>query len=134
MATLPTTENLYQVEFVSQPSLTWAIDKKANQIIGETDGPQAVKQAVEIILNVERFRWQIYEPYSGIQTEGLLGQNPGYVGTEFRRRVEDALLVDDRITGISEYKYTVNGNSILVSFMVNTIYGRLQAQAEVVLT
>ena len=45
------------VEFVAQPSLTWKIDRAAGRIAGTCDGYDAVKQAVEIILNVERYRW-----------------------------------------------------------------------------
>ena len=52
------------VEFVAQPSLTWKIDRAAGRIAGTCDGYDAVKQAVEIILNVERYRWQIYQPAS----------------------------------------------------------------------
>ena len=55
------------VEFVAQPSLTWKIDRAAGRIAGTCDGYDAVKQAVEIILNVERYRWQIYQPASGMQ-------------------------------------------------------------------
>ena len=43
-------------------------------------GLAAVRQAVEIILSVERFRWQVYRPYSGMQWEGLIGQDPGVCG------------------------------------------------------
>ena len=62
------------VEFVAQPSLTWKIDRAAGRIAGTCDGYDAVKQAVEIILNVERYRWQIYQPASGMQWDGLVGQ------------------------------------------------------------
>lgn len=88
------------VEFVAQPSLTWKIDHAAGRIAGTSDGHDAVKQAVEIILNVERYRWQIYQPTSGMQWDGLVGQEAGYVAAELQRRLQDALLTDDRITGL----------------------------------
>ncbi len=134
MATLPETpQNIYEVTFVTQPSLTWNIDKNSNQITGQVDGADAVRQAVEIIMNVERFRWQIYEPYSGVETVDLLGNDPGYISSEFQRRVRDALMVDDRITGISNYSSQVNGNNLMVSFMVNTVFGDVPVQTEVTL-
>lgn len=134
MATLPeSTTNIYQVDFVSGPSLTWNIDKNTNQISGQVDGINAVRQAVEIIMNVERFRWQIYEPYSGIETVDLLGNDAGYISSEFQRRVRDALTVDDRITGISNYTSTVSGNTMEVSFTVNTVYGDIPVETEVTL-
>ena len=132
MATLPETpQNIYEVTFVTQPSLTWNIDKNSNQITGQVDGAEAVRQAVEIIMNVERFRWQIYEPYSGIETVDLLGNDAGYISSEFQRRVRDALTVDDRITGISNYTSTVSGNTMEVSFTVNTVYGDIPVETEV---
>lgn len=133
MAILPTSsiDLTGGVEFQSQPSLSWYINKKTNRIEGTVDGQAAVRQAVEIILNVERFRWQIYRPYSGMEWDGLIGQDPGYVGAELQRRVIDALTVDDRVTGISDYDYTVDGSSLSAAFTVNTVYGSIAESVEV---
>ena len=121
------------VVFVQQPSLTWHIDKNTNRIQGEIDGAEAVAQAVDIILNVERFRWQIYSPNSGMQWDGLIGQDPGYVASELQRRITDALSVDNRIRGISDFSYSVSGNSLTVSFTVDTVYGSKQTTMEVII-
>ena len=133
MAVLPTSSiNITGgVNFQNQPSLSWYINKETNRIEGTVDGQAAVRQAVEIILNVERFRWQIYRPYSGMEWEGLIGQDPGYVGAELQRRVIDALTVDDRVTGISDYDYTVDGSSLSAVFTVNTVYGSIAESLEV---
>lgn len=133
MAVLPTSSiNISGgVSFQSQPSLSWCINKETNRIEGTVDGQAAVRQAVEIILNVERFRWQIYRPYSGMEWDGLIGQDPGYVGAELQRRVIDALTVDDRVTGISDYDYTVDGSSLSAVFTVNTVYGSIAESLEV---
>ena len=58
MATLPENEISMSggVIFEQQPSRTWRIDKRTGRIQGETEGLEAVKQAVDIILHVERFR------------------------------------------------------------------------------
>lgn len=119
------------VEFVAQPSLTWKIDRAAGRIAGTCDGYDAVKQAVEIILNVERYRWQIYQPASGMQWEGLVGQDAGYVTTELQRRLQDALLADDRIIGLKNYEYSINGQNLTVSFTVETVYGDVETGTEV---
>ena len=133
MAVLPTStiDLSGGVNFQSQPSLSWYIDKETNRITGTVDGLAAVRQAVEIILNVERYRWQIYQPYSGMEWNGLLGQDPGYVGSELQRRLIDALTVDDRVTGISNYDYTISGNTLSASFTVNTVYGSIPETQEV---
>lgn len=136
MAVLPTSSIDLSggVSFQSQPSLSWYIDKTTNRITGTVDGQAAVRQAVEIILNVERFQWQIYQPYSGMEWNGLLGQDPGYVGAELQRRLIDALTVDDRVTGISNYDYAINGNVLTATFTVNTVYGDIDESQEVNLT
>lgn len=135
MAVLPqSTVNLSNgVTFIQQPSKTWYINKETNRIQGDVDNLDAVRQAVEIILNVERFRWQIYSPNSGMQWDGLLGQNPGYVASEVQRRIKDALSVDERVMGISNFEYTMNGDAMTCSLTVNTVYGQTQTTVEVML-
>lgn len=120
--------------FQQQPDLTWGIDKTTNRIRGTVTGWEAVRQAVEIILNVERFRWQIYRPYSGTRWNGLIGQDPGYVAAELQRRIQDALRMDDRVQGISDFSYTVSGDVLTASLTVNTVYGEVESGVEVTLT
>ncbi|MBM6725196.1 DUF2634 domain-containing protein [Pseudoflavonifractor phocaeensis] len=119
------------VEFVQQPSKTWYINQETGRIQGEIDGLAAVTQAVDVLLNVERFRWQIYRTYSGVQWEGLIGQDPGYVASELQRRITQALTMDDRVRGISNFSYSTNGNTLTASFTVNTVYGATQTTVEV---
>lgn len=119
------------VEFVQQPSKTWYINQETGRIQGEIDGLAAVTQAVDVLLNVERFRWQIYRTYSGVQWEGLIGQDPGYVASELQRRITQALTMDDRVRGISNFSYSMNGNTLTASFTVNTVYGATQTTVEV---
>ena len=130
MAVLPTGA-MPEVTFRQQPGRTWYIDKTTNRIRGECDDWLAVRQAVEIILNVERFRWQIYRPYSGMQWEGLIGQDPGYVASELQRRITEALTMDDRVRGISNFTYTVTGDQLSASLTVNTVFGEYETSVEV---
>ncbi len=125
--------NIQDIEFADQPSFTWWKDSDTNSIHGTADGLKAIKQAVEVIFNVERFQWQIYTPYFGISWNGLLGQNPGYVGAELQRRVKDALSVDSRILGIRDFTFTVTGEVLTAEFTVNTVYGAFAQSLEVVL-
>ena len=130
MAVLPTGA-MPEVTFRQQPGRTWYIDKTTNRIRGECDDWLAVRQAVEIILNVERFRWQIYRPYSGMQWDGLIGQDPGYVALELQRRITEALTMDDRVRGISNFTYTVTGDQLSASLTVNTVFGEYETSEEV---
>lgn len=132
MPTLPQGGTLPpSVEVTTQPSRTWYINKETNRIQGECDNWQSVRQAVEIILNVERYKWQIYSPYSGMEWRGLIGEDAGYVASEIQRRVRDALMMDDRVLGISNYSYTIDGDIIRASLIVNTVYGDVAQTLEV---
>ena len=130
MAVLPV-GNLPEITYQNQPGRTWYINKNTNRIQGECEDWLAVRQAVEIILNVERFRWQIYRPYSGMQWEGLIGQDPGYVASELHRRITEALTMDDRVRGVSNFSYTVTGDKLSASLTVNTVFGDYETSVEV---
>ena len=66
-----------------------------------------------------------------MQWEGLVGQDSGYVATELQRRLQDALLADDRIIGLKNYEYSINGQNLTVSFTVETVYGDVETGTEV---
>lgn len=133
MAILPSSPvgELENVEIEQLPSKTWRVDQDTKRISGLCDGLEAVRQAVEIILNVERFAWQIFRPYSGRNFEDLIGQDVGYVVVELQRRITDALTVDDRIPGIRDFDFTSRGDTLTVSFVVETVYGDIPADMEV---
>lgn len=132
MPTLPQGGSLPPIVSVeSMPSLTWYINKDTNRIQGTVDNYDAVVQAVQVILNVERFRWQIYSPYSGMQWRGLIGEDPGYVAAELQRRIRDALMMDDRITGIKDFKHSIADDVLTASLTVTTVYGDVQTTTEV---
>lgn len=72
-----------------------------------------------------------YRPYSGMQWEGLIGQDPGYVASELQRRITDALTMDDRVRGIPNFSYTVEGDKLSASLTVNTVFGEMDTSVEV---
>ena len=125
MATLPeNTINISQgVVFENYPSKTWYVNPITKQVSGMADGYQAIVQAVEILFSVERFWWQIYSPNFGVQWQGLIGLNPGFVGLEIQRRAKDAIKPDSRLLDITDFSYTVNGDSLTAQFIVKTVYG-----------
>lgn len=134
MAVLPTDNGIKlsgPVQYEQQPGLTWKINREKGRIEGECDNWQAVRQAVEIILWTERFRWQIYTPYSGVQYDGLIGLDPGYVAAELKRRVRAALDMDSRVTGLTNYTYTFADGILHAEFTVTTVFGDIQQSVEV---
>lgn len=133
MATLPSggTELLQVTTVERQPSLSWRINKETGRIEGTVDGLAAVRQAVEVILNVARFRWQIYSPRSGTEWQGLVGQDPGYVAAELKRRVREALMMDDRVLGVPQFTYSAAGEKLAATLTVQTVYGDMDTAVEV---
>ena len=119
------------IVFQDQPSLTWIADPVTNRLRGRGDNWEAVRQAVEVIVHVERFKWQIYTPNFGTDYDGLLGTEPGYAATELRRRLEDAFLPDDRVLGIKDYAYSFKDASLTVAFTALTVFGDVPGVMEV---
>lgn len=61
MAVLPEGVGLdVTLHHVEKPTRTFLIDWSSKQVSGMDEGLPAMRQAVEIILQNERFRWQIY--------------------------------------------------------------------------
>ena len=113
------------IQLTSRPSRTWIIDRNTMQVGFMDEGLEAVRQSVEIALNVERFQWQIYNTNFGNELEELVGDDADYIQSELPRMVDDALSVDDRVIDTTDYVFSVNGDSMTVSFTVNTVYGQL---------
>jgi len=102
-----------------------------NRIQGYTDGLDALKQAIYKVLNTERYEYPIYSFNYGIELENLLGKDPVYVQIELKRRIQECLLRDDRITEVDNFKFEVNGDEIKCTFDVHSIFGNFTASREV---
>ena len=113
--------------------MTWMKDPVTLRLRGRVDNWEAVRQAVEVIVNVERFRWQIYTPNFGTDFDGLLGNEPGYVASELQRRLTDAILPDNRLLNISDFSYTFEDGILAATFTVNTVFGPVGSSMEVAL-
>lgn len=126
--------DISNIEMEEQPTLTFWRNPKTNRLEGTAEGLKAMAQAVEVILNTERYWWQIYSPYTGMEWEGLIGSDPGYVAAETQRRMKSALSMDPRILGMENYEYALHGDSMTVAVTVRTVFGPVQRQVEVQLT
>ena len=115
---------------VADAELTFFANKD-DIISGKVDGIEALKQTIAVILNVERYTYLIYSWNFGTEFNDLIGQDTAYVCPEIIRRITEALTQDDRITGISDWKFEKNKTSISASFTVHTIYGDIEASKEV---
>lgn len=115
-----------------QPSLTYKIDFEKGRIMGMIDGLEAVKQAVFLILQTERYQYLIYSSDYGCELiRDLIGKEPLFVRSELKRRITEALLQDDRIEDVTNFDIEINGDSALVRFTVVSVFGEFKVEQEV---
>ena len=107
------------------------IDLKKRRFAGWTEGNGAVGQLIYASLNVERYENLLHSWQFGIERDDLYGMSTDYVVAELRRRIEEALSVDDRITAVDTFDFSIKGRTITVTFVVHTIYGDEKIEYEV---
>ncbi len=108
------------------------MDLNGSSVRGFCDELEAVRQAVFRILNTERYQYIIYSENYGIETLDLYGEPVTWVCPELERRITEALTVDSRITGVTDFEFETGPKKVLhTSFTVHTVYGDLSAEKEV---
>lgn len=116
---------------VKLPDKTYRLDKERGRITSKVDGLEAVKQAIYLMINTERYRYPIYSWNYGIELAELIGKSPSYAIPEVQRRIKEALMQDDRITDVDAFSFTQNKQKVHLSFNVSTVYGEVKAEKEV---
>jgi len=117
------------VEIIKQPTYTYYLDFTNNKIVRFTDGKEAMKQAIFMILQTERYAFLIYDWNYGVELEYLIGKSPLFVLSEIERRITEALLQDDRITSLSNFTVNqINDNDFVISFTANTTEGEVDIE------
>lgn len=128
---IPSVNNLLTTTLVvtQQPSKQHKMLLDGDRILGTCDKLEAIKQTVFKILNTERYAYLIYSWDYGIELIDLYGQPPVYVCAELERRITEALIQDDRITGVDEFEFDTSKNGVVsVSFTVHTLFGNLNEE------
>lgn len=125
MGTLPEGVGLHvSMDYVDKPTNTFIIDWSSRQISGMDSGLSAMRQAVDIILQNERFKWQIYSENFGSELEALVGEEYDYIISEIPRRVEEAFSIDSRILSVENFIFSEPGKDFVTcTFDVVTVLG-----------
>lgn len=124
-------KDILQIDKSTYPSNTFFIDFEKGRISGFVDEREAVKQAIMLILNTERYKFLIYSWNYGAELEALIGTHPDIVEDEAERLISEALLQDDRITTVYDFEFSRNRDTLLVNFKVDSIYGDIDVETEV---
>lgn len=123
---------LQKTAAVRQPSKTWRIDWDTGRIQGKTDGKEALRQAVQLALQTERFAYLIYSRNYGAELRGMLGESGRTAEAELRRLVREALIQDDRIEDVTDFSAGSAGKrGLTLSFTVQTEAGAVPIETEV---
>lgn len=122
------TQNL---QVVSIPTNTHKIIIDKDRVSGYTDGLDAMRQAVYLILSTERYSYPIYSWNFGIELKDLFGKQMNYVIPVLKLRIEDALSQDDRITSVENFEFETNKNTLTTAFTVKTTQGDFETSMEV---
>ena len=115
-----------------QPSLSYKMRLEKERIERNVDGIEAVKQMIYKTLMTDRYRFEIYDWNYGVELDDLLGKPKEFVKAELPRRIEDALIIDDRVEEVTDFEFTdIDKTTLAVKFMVKTIFGNVEAEKEV---
>lgn len=111
-----------------QPSKTFKLNTDKNVVNIYIDEIEALKQAIYLILNIERFDNLIYSWNYGMETKDLIGEDYSYVCSELKRRIAEALIQDDRINSVDSFLFEKNKNKVRVTFTAHTTYGDIETE------
>ena len=128
---IPMLPTINEAQSLVQNTKSPLIDFTKKRMIGWVEGKRAVAQFVYTALNVERYEKIIHTWQFGIERHDLYGMPTDYVFAELKRRIEDALSIDERITAVDTFEFSVKGRTVTVRFVVHTIYGDEDFEYEV---
>lgn len=126
-----------EIAYTTYPNKTYQIvfhgesSEDTDRISGYVDDIKSVIQAIYLILNTERYQYPIYSWDYGVELVDLIGQPVSYVISELPRRIQEALLTDDRITEVIDFEFTAARNKLHVAFTVVTSLGNISTGLEV---
>lgn len=121
--------NIQSLTLKEEPDKAFRLMNK--KIVGTVDGIEAIKQAIYLMLNIERYNYMIFSWNYGVEIKDLIGLETDFVYSELKRRIEEALTQDDRIKSVDAFSFVKDKGKVTVSFTVHTIYGDIDEEKEV---
>ena len=120
------------VEEKEQPSKTFKMNMEKETVKGTCDNVEALKQAIFLRLNIERYTCPLVSFNFGAEFSDLIGMPVSYCIPQCEYRIKDALMQDDRINNVYDFNFdTSKKGELLVKFKVDSIFGTIEAEKEV---
>ena len=118
-------------DVVEQSSNTYHLDIDKDVVYGFVDGQEALKQAIYLILETERYQYMIFSRNYGVELLDLFGQPLTYALPEIKRRITEALLQDTRIERLENFDFTVKKGVVRTTFTAVTAFGNIPVEKAV---
>ncbi len=128
------TEDLQESFSIETPvSRTYKLRFDGKPSVGMTDELEAVKQAIYLLLQTDRFLHPIFSWDYGIEREDWQEEDSEEeLESLIEDRITEALLQDDRILEVTDFEFTRHREILAVAFTVHTIFGETQEEMEVI--
>ncbi|MGG2024210.1 DUF2634 domain-containing protein [Gottfriedia sp. S16(2024)] len=106
-----------------EPTKTYEL--KDGYIGGFIDDEAALEQAIAKALRTARYRFLVYDDQYGSELDDLMNLNYPFelLEVEVPRMITDALIVDDRISDVTNFALSQDGDQLYVTFTVETVTG-----------
>ena len=124
--------NIETQENSMQSTKTYKIDFDKGKVAGLCDELEALKQAIYLILNTERYEYLIYSWDYGVELKDVIAQDKAIAESEIKRRIKEALIQDDRITNVDNFIFKYEKDSVAIEFTVFTVYGEFQQERRLI--
>lgn len=92
------------------------------------DGLAALRQSVSLALATPRYAHLIYSFDYGSELLNLFGYSNDLVQTEAVRLIREALLVDERILAVDNFRFDFAGDAVQIAFDVRSKLGDFAAE------
>ena len=121
-------ENAVKIEY---SNTTYGIDFVNKVVKSNIDNIEALKQSIYIMLNVVRYDFFIFNYNYGIVLKILFGKDMQLVCSVLERRIRDCLSIDNRISNLSDFEFTIYRNTLKVTFTVSSIFGKHEQEVKI---
>lgn len=121
------------VSFTTYPVQEWILDEESGNLAESKFDIQAIAQDIKFALSTERNKYPIMGSNFGVTFEDLIGLDSEYVCAQIKKRISDALSIDDRIVGVGHFEFKHSkSDELRVSFIVETVLGKLDMTTDIV--
>lgn len=121
------------VSFTTYPVQEWILDEESGNLAESKFDIQAIAQDIKFALSTERNKYPIMGSNFGVTFEDLIGLDSEYVCAQIKKRISDALSIDDRVVGVGHFEFKHSkSDELRVSFIVETVLGKLDMTTDIV--